>query len=114
MYVYFEQVLKWLNRVFCEVVLDAEGKEVLMMLAYKAAAVVAEIFKLLVDVVCLVLDDHPHDLAFLSEEVPFRVLQGKDGPFCDFLVFDQVFNVLQLIDLMHGLNLHPFEVILNG
>lgn len=75
MYVYFEQVLKRLNSVFCEVILDAEGEEVLMMLADETSAVVAEIFKLLVDVVCLVLDDHPHDLAFLSKEVPLSVLQ---------------------------------------
>lgn len=75
MYVYFEQILKWFNRMVCEVILDAEGEEVLMMLAYEVGAVIAKILKLLIDVVCLVLDDHPHDLAFLREEVPLSVLQ---------------------------------------
>lgn len=114
MYVYFEQVLKWFNRMFCEVILDAEGEEVLVMLADETGAVIAEIFKLLVDVVCLVFDDHPHDLAFLSEEVPLSVLEGKNSLFGDFLVFDEILDVVKLIDLMHGLDLHPLEMILNS
>ena len=73
--VYFQQVLKRFSGVVCEVILDAEGEEVLMMLADEAGAVITEILKLLVDVVGLVLDDHPHDLAFLRKEVPLGVLQ---------------------------------------
>lgn len=113
MYINFEDILKWFNGMLSEVILDTKIKEVFMMLTNEGTAIITEVLKLFVDIIRLILDDHPHDLAFLSKEIPFRVFQGKNSPLGNFLVFDKMLDVLQFIDLMHGLNLHPLEMILN-